>query len=80
LLYFRSLDNELLAAPVRFNETSVAPQTPRRVMRLIDPPSQVLYPYDIAPDGRILALTPVPGAATGISLVVLVDWQAALGR
>jgi hypothetical protein len=79
-LYFRSLDGELLAAPIRFKDVSAAPQTPRRVMQLIDPPAQVLHPYDIAPHGRILALTPVPGSATGISLVVLVNWQEALER
>jgi Tol biopolymer transport system component len=79
-LYFRSLDGELLAAPVRLNGTSAAPRAPRRVMRLIDPPAQALHPYDIAADGRILALTQVPGAPTGISLVVLVNWQEALER
>jgi hypothetical protein len=39
-----------------------------------------MYPYDIASDGQILALTPVSGAASDISLTVLVDWQAALRR
>jgi hypothetical protein len=42
-------------------------------MRLIEPPAQVSYPYDIASDGRILALMPVSGAATAISLTVLVN-------
>ncbi len=49
-------------------------------MRLIEPPAVLLYPYDIASDGRILALAPVAGAATDISLTVLVNWQAALRR
>ena len=49
-------------------------------MRLIEPPALHLHPYDVASDGRILALTPVAGAATDISLTVLVDWQAALQR
>jgi hypothetical protein len=53
---------------------------PRFVMRLIEPPAVQLYPDDIASDGRILALAPVSGAATGISLTVLVNWQAALQR
>lgn len=79
-LYFRSLDGVLSAVSIQLNGTSPSPRAPRPVMRLIDPPAQVLYPYDIAPDGRILALTPVSGAATGISLVVLVNWQAALQR
>ena len=49
-------------------------------MPLIEPPAVMLYPYDIASDGRILALAPVAGEATDISLTVLVDWQAALRR
>jgi hypothetical protein len=49
-------------------------------MRLIEPPAVHLHPYDIAPDGRILALTPASGAATQVSLTVLVNWQTALGR
>jgi hypothetical protein len=79
-LYFQSLDGQLMAVPVRFNGTSVDPGDPRLVMRMIEPPALQLYPYDIAPDGRILALTPVSGAATDISLTVLVNWQAALRR
>jgi hypothetical protein len=49
-------------------------------MRLIEPLALALYPYDIASDGRILALAPVSVEATNISLTVLVDWQAALQR
>jgi hypothetical protein len=49
-------------------------------MRLIEPPGLHPYPYDVAPDGRVLALTPVSGSAASISLNVLVNWQAALGR
>jgi hypothetical protein len=49
-------------------------------MRLLEPPALLLCPYDIASDGRILALAPVLGEATGISLTVLVGWQAALRR
>jgi eukaryotic-like serine/threonine-protein kinase len=79
-LYFRSLDGRLLAAPVRFDGGSADPGEPRFVMRLIEPPALHLHPYDIAPDGRILALTPVSGAPTHVTLTVLVDWQAALGR
>jgi hypothetical protein len=50
------------------------------MMRLIEPPALQVYPYDIAHDGRILALAPVSGAATDITLTVLVNWQAALRR
>jgi Tol biopolymer transport system component len=79
-LYFRALDGRLLAAPIRFNGDSAVPGEPRFVMRLIEPPAVHLHPYDIAPDGRILALTPASGAATQVSLTVLVNWQTALGR
>jgi Tol biopolymer transport system component len=77
-LYFLSLDGQLVAVPVQLTGTSATPRAPRPVMRLIEPPAILLHPYDIAPDGRILALTPVSGAGTDISLTVLVNWQAAL--
>jgi len=79
-LYFRSLDGQLVAVPVQLTGTSATPRAPRPVMRLIEPPAIQLHPYDIAPDGRILALTPVSGAGSDISLTVLVDWQTALRR
>jgi hypothetical protein len=79
-LFFRSLDGRLVAVPVRFNGTSADFGDPRLVMRLIEPLALALYPYDIASDGRILALAPVSVEATNISLTVLVDWQAALQR
>jgi hypothetical protein len=79
-LYFRSLDGQLVAVPVQLTGTSVTVRAPRPVMRLSEPPAIALHPYDIHPDGRILALTPVSGAGSDISLTVLVNWQAALGR
>jgi hypothetical protein len=79
-LYFRSLDGQLVAVPVRFNGAAADLGDPRLVMRLIEPPGVHPYPYDIASDGRILALTPVSGAGTDISLTVLVNWQVALQR
>jgi serine/threonine protein kinase len=79
-LFFRSLDGQLVKVPVRINGTSTDVGDPRFVMRLIQPPTVLTYPYDIASDGRILAMTPVSGAASDISLTVLVDWHAALRR
>jgi hypothetical protein len=70
----------LVAVPVQLKETSANVGNPRLVMRLIAPPAVFLYPYDLASDGRILALAPVSLAAANISLNVLVDWQAALRR
>jgi hypothetical protein len=66
--------------PVQLKETSANVGNPRLVMRLIAPHAVFLYPYDLASDGRILALAPVSLAAANISLNVLVDWQAALRR
>ena len=79
-LFFRSVDGQLVTVLVEFNGTSADVGKPRAVMPLIEPPAVMLYPYDIASDGRILALAPVAGEATDISLAVLVDWQAALRR
>jgi Tol biopolymer transport system component len=79
-LFFRSLDGQLMAVPVQFNGISPALGEARPVMRLIEPPALLTYPYDIASDGRILALVPTSGAAAHISLTVLMDWQAALRR
>ena len=79
-LFFRSVDGHLVTVPVGFNGKSADVGKPRVVMPLIEPPAVMLYPYDIASDGRILALAPVAGEATDISLTVLVDWQATLRR
>jgi Tol biopolymer transport system component len=79
-LFFRSLDGRLLVVPVRFTGTSVDFGEPRVVMPVIEPPAVMVYPYDVGPDGRVLALAPVAGEATHVSLNVLVDWQAALRR
>jgi hypothetical protein len=49
-------------------------------MRLIEPPAVALHAYDVAPDERILALTPVTGAGPAISLTVLVNWWAVFER
>jgi Tol biopolymer transport system component len=77
-LFFRSFDGHLVAVPVRFNGNSADLGAPRIVMPLIESPAVHLYPYDVAADGRILALTPVAGAANNISLAVLLDWHLAL--
>ena len=36
-----------------------------RDLRLVDPPGVHPYPYDVAPDGRILALIPATEGAPG---------------
>jgi hypothetical protein len=47
------------------------------VTRLPDAPANITYPYDVAADGKILALT-LPGDALAVN--VLMNWQTALGR
>ena len=46
--FFQSLDGQLVAVPVRFNGTATDLGGPRRLMRLIQPPSMHMYSYDIA--------------------------------
>ena len=62
--------------PVRTVGSSVELGTPVAILRLVDPPGVHPYPYDVAPDGRILALIPATEGAQ--ELTVLMNWQAAL--
>jgi hypothetical protein len=50
--------------------------TSHAIIRLVDPPAVHPYPYDVAPDGRILALIPETGGAQ--EMTVLMNWQEAL--
>ena len=77
-LNYRAPDGRLMTIPVRLAGSSVELGTPTAVMRLVDPPGVHPYPYNVAPDGRILALTPASGAAQDRTLTVLMNWQAAL--
>jgi hypothetical protein len=63
--------------PVRPAGPSLELDAPVATLRLADPPGVHPYPYDIAPDGRILAL--IPASENGQQLTVLMNWQAALG-
>jgi hypothetical protein len=67
-----------MTLPVRLVKSSVELGTPSVVMRLVDAPGAHPYPYDVAADGRILALTPASGAVQDQTLTVLMNWQAAL--
>jgi dipeptidyl aminopeptidase/acylaminoacyl peptidase len=77
-LFYRASDGRLMTIPVRFVGSSVELGTPSVVMRLVDAAGVHLYPYDVAADGRILALTPASGAVQDLTLTVLMNWQAAL--
>jgi hypothetical protein len=77
-LFYRASDGNLITIPIRPNGSSVELGTPSEVMRLVDAASVHPYPYDVAVDGRILALTPASGAVQDLTLTVLMNWQAAL--
>ena len=67
-----------MTVPVRTVGSSVELGTPTAMLRLVDPPGVHPYPYDVAPDGRILALIPASEGAQDLTLTVLMNWQAAL--
>ena len=75
-LFYRAADGRLMNVPVRTVGSSVELGTPAAILRLVDPPGVHPYPYDVAPDGRILALIPAMEGAP--QLTVLMNWQAAL--
>jgi hypothetical protein len=80
VLYYRSLEGMLIALTARLDRSGIAFDAPRVIMSLLEPPAALLYPFDVAADGRILALVPVSGDADRPSLTVLVNWRAALPR
>jgi Tol biopolymer transport system component len=77
-LLYRAPDGQLTTVPIRFVGSSMDLGAPSVVMRLVDPAGVVPYPYDVAADGRILALTPASGRVQDGTLTVLMNWQAAL--
>jgi Tol biopolymer transport system component len=77
-LFYRTPDGRLMTIPVRLAGSSVQLGTPSVVMRLVEAAGLHPYPYDVAADGRILALTPASGAVQDLTLTVLMNWQAAL--
>ena len=64
-----------MRVPVRPAGSSLDFGTPSAIVRLMDPPGVHPYPYDVAPDGRILALTPATEGAEALALTVLMNWQ-----
>jgi eukaryotic-like serine/threonine-protein kinase len=75
-LWYRAADGRLMRVPVRMAGSSIELGTPTATLRLTDPPGVHPYPYDVAPDGRILAL--VPATEGTQQLTVLMNWQAVL--
>jgi len=77
-LLYRAPDGRLTTVPIRLVGYSVELGAPSVVMRLVDGAGVHPYPYDVAADGRILALTPASGRVQDLTLTVLMNWQAAL--
>jgi dipeptidyl aminopeptidase/acylaminoacyl peptidase len=75
-LWYRASDGRLMRVPVRMAGSSIELGPPTATLRLTDPPGVHPYPYDVAPDGRILAL--VPATEGTQQLTILMNWQAAL--
>jgi len=77
-LFYRAPDGSLISIPVRLGGSSVDLDPASVVMRLVAAGGVHPYPYDVAADGRILALTPASGNVQDRTLTVLMNWQAAL--
>ena len=77
-VFYRSDDGRLMVVPFKYSGRSMTTGEPRSLMPLIEPPAELIHPYDIASDGRILALTPLDGATSNVSLGVLVNWRPEL--
>ena len=69
-----------MSIPIRTAGSAVELGAPTSVMRLVDPPGVHPYPYDVASDGRILALTPPSGAAEEVTLTLMTNWELTLQR
>jgi len=74
-VFYRSDDGRLVVVLFKYSGNSMATGEPRSLMPLIEPPAELIHPYDIASDGRILALTPLEGASSSVSPGVAVNWH-----
>ena len=77
-LFYRAPDGDLMMMPVHVAGSHVELGTPSVLMRLVEAAGVHPYPYDVAADGRILALTPSSGNVQDQTLTVLMNWQAGL--
>lgn len=78
-LYYRALDGNLMATPVRASANGLEFGKSTTLFRIVEPLGTFAYPYDAAPDGqRILTLVPSGGGASLPPLTLLVNWEASL--
>jgi len=79
-LFYRAQNGRLMAVPVRRAGPALEFGAPVDLMPIRPPAGATAsYPYDIARDGRILALARVAGEAPS-PLTVIVNWQASLKK
>jgi Tol biopolymer transport system component len=81
-LFYRAADGRLVRRRIQLTNPSLESlelSPPTVVTRLPDVPANLTYPYDVAADGRILALM-LPGTTRGVAMNVLMNWQSALKR
>jgi hypothetical protein len=67
-----------MTVPLQFGTSSVKPGPASAIMRLVEPPAVHPYPYDVAADGRILALTRPTESAESLVLTVVTNLHTAL--
>jgi len=76
-LFYLSLDNRLMAVPVR-SAPSFEPEAPITLFS-IEPGKNAFLPYDVTPDGeRFIFISALPGEA--ITPTVVTGWSAQLPR
>jgi eukaryotic-like serine/threonine-protein kinase len=78
-LFYLSRDGTLMGVPVRANRATAEFGSAAALFKISVPAGATVgdYPYDIAREGRFLALTPT-GDSPGPSLAVLLNWESDL--
>ena len=77
-LFYRATDGRLMAVPVRDSGHGLEFDTPAALGVTVSLVGGRFYSYDVAADGRILAL--VPERSEEAPLTILVNWQAGLKK
>jgi hypothetical protein len=72
-LFYRALDGMLVTVPVRASGRGLAFGNPAHLFRLVEPLGTHSYVYDVAPDGRILAIAGAGDNTT--ALTVITNWR-----
>ena len=75
-LYYVTLDNKLMAVPVK-EEATFDWDAPKP---LFDLPMSDAYAYDVHPDGRFLVPVPVASRTTNTPITMVLDWYVALKK